>query len=219
MHLFICIQNERVEESSSYINNHPHQDWIFYWSRNGSRDSFQLTLKAPITQQILWHLSQFFTKIRYDITWESSACLICYFWKSSKICNCRLPQIIGGALRVNSGYPQLFATCKNFHACLLSADFFQNQLAKAAWSRTALFAKAFKASLSIHSVSFDFNSNTPRLYSQWLNSVIYWLINHCTDWARTGVTSFGRQFDFHDVIYHNRRRNVYFTTSGRSKRT
>ena len=58
-------------------------------------------------------------------------------------------------------------------------------------------------------------SNTPRLYSQWLNSVIYWLINHCTDRARTGVTSFGRQFDFHDVIYHkrhcnvdNRRRNV-----------
>ena len=46
------------------------------------------------------------------------------------------------------------------------------------------------------------NSNTPRLYSQWLNSVIYWLINHCTDWARTGVTSFGRQFEFYDVIYH-----------------
>ena len=56
-------------------------------------------------------------------------------------------------------------------------------------------------------------SNTPRLYSQWLNSVIYWLINHCTDWARTNVTSFSRQFDFHDVIYHNRRRNVVFTTT------
>ena len=26
---------------------------------------------------------------------------------------------------------------------------------------------------------FNFNSNTDRLYSQWLNSVIYWLINHC----------------------------------------
>ena len=26
--------------------------------------------------------------------------LICYFWKSGKICNCRLLQIIGGALRV-----------------------------------------------------------------------------------------------------------------------
>ena len=41
-----------------------------------------------------------------------------------------------------------------------------------------------------------YDSNTPRLYNQWLNSVIYWLINHCTDWARTGVTSLGRQFDF-----------------------
>ena len=56
-------------------------------------------------------------------------------------------------------------------------------------------------------------SNTPRLYSQWLNSVIYWLINHCTDWARTNVTSSSRQFDFHDVIYHKRRRNVVFTTT------
>ena len=39
-------------------------------------------------------------------------------------------------------------------------------------------------------------SNTPWLYSQWLNSVIYWLINNCMDWAQTGVTSFGRQFNF-----------------------
>ena len=45
------------------------------------------------------------------------------------------------------------------------------------------------------------------------------LINHCMDLVRTGVRSFGRQFDFHDVIYHNRRRNVDFTTIGRSKRT
>ena len=58
----------------------------------------------------------------------------------------------------------------------------------------------------------------PRLYSQWLNSVISWLINHCMDWARTGVKSFSRQFDFHAVIYHiwhcnvdNRRCNVVFT--------
>ena len=29
------------------------------------------------------------------------SCLICYFCKKSKICNCRLLQIIGGALRVN----------------------------------------------------------------------------------------------------------------------
>ena len=46
--------------------------------------------------------------------------------------------------------------------------------------------------------------NTPCLNGQWLNSVIYWLIDHCTDWARKRVTSFGRQFDFHDVIYHKR---------------
>ena len=62
--------------------------------------------------------------------------------------------------------------------------------------------------------------------SQWLSSVIYWLINHCTDMARIGVTPFGRQLDFHDVIYNirhynvdNRRRNVAFTTIGRSKCT
>ena len=29
------------------------------------------------------------------------SCLICYFWKSGKIFNCRLLQVIGGALRVN----------------------------------------------------------------------------------------------------------------------
>ena len=31
------------------------------------------------------------------------SCLICYFWKTSKIWNCRLLQIIGGALRDNIG--------------------------------------------------------------------------------------------------------------------
>ena len=46
------------------------------------------------------------------------------------------------------------------------------------------------------------DSNTPRLYSQWLNSAIYWSINHCTDRALTGVTPFGSPVDFHDVIYH-----------------
>ena len=30
------------------------------------------------------------------------SCLICYIGKSGKILNCRLLQIIGGALRVNS---------------------------------------------------------------------------------------------------------------------
>ena len=42
----------------------------------------------------------------------------------------------------------------------------------------------------------------------------------------TDMTSFGRQFDFHDAIYHiqhcnvdNRQCNVVFTTIGRSKRS
>ena len=54
------------------------------------------------------------------------------------------------------------------------------------------------------------------IISQWLNSVIYWLINHCM----TGVMSFGNQFDFHDVIYHiepcnidNTQCNANFTIS------
>ena len=44
--------------------------------------------------------------------------------------------------------------------------------------------------------------------------------------ARTTLTSFGGQFDFHDVIYHtlhcnvdNRRRNAVLTTIGLSKCT
>ena len=40
------------------------------------------------------------------------------------------------------------------------------------------------------------NYNTSRLYSQWFNSVIYWFINHCTDWTRTVLTSFCRQLIF-----------------------
>ena len=36
-----------------------------------------------------------------DNSYEIS-CLICYFWKSGKICNCRLLQIIGGALRLKT---------------------------------------------------------------------------------------------------------------------
>ena len=35
------------------------------------------------------------------------SCLICYFWKMGKICNCRLLQIIGGALRVNCMFWQV----------------------------------------------------------------------------------------------------------------
>ena len=30
------------------------------------------------------------------------SCLICFFRKSGKICNCRLLQIVGGALRVKA---------------------------------------------------------------------------------------------------------------------
>ena len=32
------------------------------------------------------------------------SCLICYFLKSSKILNCRLLQIVGGALRIKRGF-------------------------------------------------------------------------------------------------------------------
>ena len=32
---------------------------------------------------------------------QEMSCLVCYFWKSSKIINCRLMQIIGGTLWVN----------------------------------------------------------------------------------------------------------------------
>ena len=74
-------------------------------------------------------------------------------------------------------------------------------------------------------VAANYNLDTPHPYSQWLNPVNYWLINHCTGWTRTGVTSFGRQFDFNDVTYHighcnvdTRQGNVVFTTFVRSKR-
>ena len=49
--------------------------------------------------------------------------LFVIFEKSSKTLNCRLLQIIGGALRV-----KLFAHWVILHALLLSADFFQNHL-------------------------------------------------------------------------------------------
>ena len=69
-------------------------------------------------------------------------------------------------------------------------------------------------------------SNKSRIYSQWLNSVIYWLINHFMNWEPTGVTSFDHQSDFHGIIYHiqhckvdNRQHNIVFTTIGRSKCT
>ena len=58
-------------------------------------------------RQILRH-PNFQKKISHDITWELSASRqfswnlmpYCYFWKSGKIWNCCLLQIVGGALRV-----------------------------------------------------------------------------------------------------------------------
>ena len=52
------------------------------------------------------------------------------------------------------------------------------------------------------------NCYSDRLYSQWLNPVIYSLIKHYKDWTQIGVTSIGRMFDFHDVIYHIQLCNV-----------
>ena len=70
-----------------------------------------LTLKAPITtaaddkfyiflnfqqkQGIILHENRLSADDSHEI-----ACLICYFWKSGKISNCRLLQIISGALTV-----------------------------------------------------------------------------------------------------------------------
>ena len=43
-------------------------------------------------------------------------CLICYFWKSIKVWNCLLLQIIGGALRVNTAMLWHFVNFRtNFH--------------------------------------------------------------------------------------------------------
>ena len=65
----------------------------------------RLALKSQLQQttNILWHLLKFSKKIRYDISWESSAgrrfswiiISYWYFWKSGIIWNCRLLQIIG----------------------------------------------------------------------------------------------------------------------------
>ena len=65
------------------------------------------------------------------------------------------------------------------------------------------------------------DSNTPRLYSQWLHSVISLLINHCTDWHDVSrSTLIPVDINFHDVIYYiwhcnvdNMRCNVVFTTT------
>ena len=81
-------------------------------------------------------------------------------------------------------------------------------------------------SLLMHVALFTevkYNSNNACIYSPWLKSAIYWLINHCMDCPRTELTSYGRQFYFHDVICHiqpcnidHRRHSVVYTTNGRS---
>ena len=71
-----------------------------------------ITFKAPITTAADDKYCDFFPNFRkkkgmifHKNTQPADdshkvSCLICYFWKSSKICNCRLLQIKGGALSV-----------------------------------------------------------------------------------------------------------------------
>ena len=47
-------------------------------------------------------------------------CLICYFWKSEKICNRRLLQIIGGALRVNYKSDNTLFSTEYIDTCLVN---------------------------------------------------------------------------------------------------
>ena len=63
-------------------------------------------------------------------------------------------------------------------------------------------------------------SNTPRLYSQWLNSVIYWLINHCTDRPdviRAQILFSWRHLSLRHCNVDNKRHTVVFTTNWRPK--
>ena len=62
-------------------------------------------------------------------------------------------------------------------------------------------------------------SNTPRLYSQWLNSVIYWLINHCTYWRDVIQPPVWFLMTSSITYIILRRRNVVFTTNRRQNRT
>ena len=77
-----------------------------------------LTLTAPITTAAddkFWDIFPNFrqklgmilheNRLLTDDSLEIS-CLICYFCKSGKIFNCRLLQIIGGALWVNDGHTE-----------------------------------------------------------------------------------------------------------------
>ena len=91
--------------------------------------------------------------------------------------------------------------------------------------RAVIVPRGFDTSLTVYWDSFDMFSYPGPLVTGFILTHIayidngYWLINHWTDWARTSVTSFGRKFDFHDVLYHiwhcnvdNRRRNIVLTT-------
>ena len=48
------------------------------------------------------------------------SCLICYFWKCDKMFNCRLLQIIGGALRVNYHWGNRIT--KKLTLCIIPAE-------------------------------------------------------------------------------------------------
>ena len=76
----------------------------------------------------------------------------------------------------------------------------------------------FEGFLVLTLISFLYNnmcnSNTSRLYSQWLNSVIYWLINHCTYWRdfiQPPVWFLMTSYIMYIIL---RRRYVVFTTTG-----
>ena len=73
----------------------------------------KLILKAPITTAADDKFCKIFPNFRKNNVWycmrivcqqtndsHEISCLICYFWKSGQIWNCRLLQIIGDALRV-----------------------------------------------------------------------------------------------------------------------
>ena len=108
-------------------------------------------------------------------------------------------------------------TCANIQNCFWLGDVID--FISSNWKVIAICADSYITDIFFSCKRVIYDSNTPRLFSQWLISLIYWLINHCTDWAQTNVTSFSRQFNFHDVIYHNKRRNIIFTTTWRSKCT
>ena len=113
--------------------------------------------------------------------------------------------------------------CQSYYANVISCPLFSLEVWE--WKLTQLLSWYVMQTISSNSYRKP-DSNTPHLYSQWLNSVIYWLIDHCTDRTRTGVTSFDRQFEFswrhlsHRHCYVDYRRcNVAFTTAWRSKCT